>query len=915
MEFIEGRELRACFEARDRFDAPEAVRIMSELLDALHVAHESGVIHRDVKPANVMLDAQRRVKLADFGVARVQDGTDRSKAGTMVGTPAFMSPEQISGARVDRRTDIFSAGIVLYQLLTGEEPFNGEGAWMVVKKIMHDEPPRPSTIATRVSPVFDQIVNRALAKKPDQRFASAREFSTALQEALAGGSAQRGSDAEIEFWRSIQNSSDPAEYEVYLKEFPAGVYAELARVKIARLRRIAAGAVAGTGEVRMLAEETALLEAELAQREAAYRKRAAEAEARHLAEEQTRAEAESRREAESKERAAAEEKARLATIEKAQQEATAEVARREAEIRLREAEFRRRKVEAIAAAAADAEASAKRVAEEKARREADARARALAQEHAQRQAEEIARRQAAIKQREADLKRLAALAPRAKLPVLQLAIGFALVAGALVGAWYWSTASDEAHLTHLTVALESATKVSQELNLARERQQELRKRVETAQLAENDARAKGDQAKLKELQEQTKRAEAEAQKQNELVKQREAEAKKAGDAAKVADAQKQSDMAKAAEKAAQEKLAQGKAAQAKAAELAAVEKAAAEKAAAEKAAAEKRMAEKATSPKPAAGLARPSLPSVGDRWTYEARAPSNPDRKYPVLVEALAVSSSSVRDTLKIGEGGDIATTHSPKPVLIDGARLGAFEFAPYLRAFQEFRVGESLTNVDIKVSNCLNGMARCSLNARVVGREQVRVKAGNFDAWKVEVEFEARPREGGILRTLTLAVWYADDVRRYVKYQLRCPICISFLDTDMELVSYMPASARAAEKPAASASAAAVGPEGVLPGKYALRISIGVGFQPECDRIGVQEDTEIGTSMPSGVSGREFSELRFWGAPGGSIAGSASGGRSLFGVGEYKFDGRSTDTGYGGKYQWRSGFTHCTGEWTLVRK
>jgi len=127
MEFIQGRELRSFFEAKESFEPAESVRIMGELLDALEFAHEAGVIHRDIKPANVMLDAQRRVKLADFGVARIQD-SERSAAGTMVGTPAFMSPEQISGGKIDRRTDLFSAGVVLYQLLTGEQPFTGEGA-------------------------------------------------------------------------------------------------------------------------------------------------------------------------------------------------------------------------------------------------------------------------------------------------------------------------------------------------------------------------------------------------------------------------------------------------------------------------------------------------------------------------------------------------------------------------------------------------------------------------------------------------------------------------------------------------------------------------------------------------------------------------------------------------------------------
>ena len=118
MEFIKGKELKTFFDANERFDLKEAVRIMCELCDALDFAHNAGIIHRDIKPANVMLDAQARTKLTDFGVARVQDSdktsVERTQAGTMVGTPAYMSPEQITGANIDKRTDVFSAGIILY---------------------------------------------------------------------------------------------------------------------------------------------------------------------------------------------------------------------------------------------------------------------------------------------------------------------------------------------------------------------------------------------------------------------------------------------------------------------------------------------------------------------------------------------------------------------------------------------------------------------------------------------------------------------------------------------------------------------------------------------------------------------------------------------------------------------------------
>lgn len=350
MEFIQGRELRSYFTAGEKFEATEVVRIMGELLDALELAHEAGVIHRDIKPANVMLDAQRRVKLADFGVARVQD-SDRSAAGTMVGTPAFMSPEQISGGKIDRRTDIFSAGVVFYQLLTGEQPFKGEGAWTVAKQIMQDDPPRPSSVVQSVAAVFDGIVNKALAKKPAERFASAREFAAALRGTQAREipvpkpktkADPQASETEIEFWRAIQNSTDAAEFEFYLEQFPDGTYAALARHKIAKLRE----APDTQSTVRLEAEAQAKLRAAEGERlrqqaEEQARRKAAEARARQEAEAQAKLRAAEeervRREAEAKAKREAEEKALREALEKTRREA-AEKAKRDSDEKIRQAQ-------------------------------------------------------------------------------------------------------------------------------------------------------------------------------------------------------------------------------------------------------------------------------------------------------------------------------------------------------------------------------------------------------------------------------------------------------------------------------------------------------------------------------------------------------------------------------------------------
>src|SRR6476619_6437327 len=197
MEFIKGKELKTFFDANERFDLKESVRIMCELCDALDFAHNAGIIHRDIKPANVMIDAQGRTKLTDFGVARVQDSDKTSVERTKAGTPAYMSPEQITGGNIDKRTDVFSAGIILYQFLTGEKPFTGSGAWTIAKKIIQEEPPLPSSLNNAITPVFDAVVNKALSKNPDTRFQSARDLGVALKRALEGKGVEDDSDKTV----------------------------------------------------------------------------------------------------------------------------------------------------------------------------------------------------------------------------------------------------------------------------------------------------------------------------------------------------------------------------------------------------------------------------------------------------------------------------------------------------------------------------------------------------------------------------------------------------------------------------------------------------------------------------------------------------------------------------------------------
>jgi len=187
MEFIEGRELKDYFDADERFKLPEIVRIMKELLAALSHAHKNGIVHRDIKPANIILLGDGTVKVADFGIARIES-SNLTQAGSVLGTPAYMSPEQFMGQTVDARSDLFSAGVVLYQFLTGEKPFTGS-VTTIMHKVLKEQPIAPSELNVQMPRTFDALMQKALAKRPDERFQSATEFAAALEATTAGRAA------------------------------------------------------------------------------------------------------------------------------------------------------------------------------------------------------------------------------------------------------------------------------------------------------------------------------------------------------------------------------------------------------------------------------------------------------------------------------------------------------------------------------------------------------------------------------------------------------------------------------------------------------------------------------------------------------------------------------------------------------
>ena len=185
MELVEGRSLRDVLKSEGTLLPRRAVEIAADMSAALSVAHRAGLVHRDIKPGNILLAPDGTVKVTDFGIARVEN-SELTRAGTSLGTPSYMSPEQCTGRPVDARSDLFSIGIVLYQLLTGEKPFQGNSAHALIHHILHTTPERPTALNPALPASVDRLMERALAKNPADRFQSAEEFLQALEAALAG---------------------------------------------------------------------------------------------------------------------------------------------------------------------------------------------------------------------------------------------------------------------------------------------------------------------------------------------------------------------------------------------------------------------------------------------------------------------------------------------------------------------------------------------------------------------------------------------------------------------------------------------------------------------------------------------------------------------------------------------------------
>ncbi len=192
MEYVEGKTLKDYIVEGRQFSLEEAVNIIQQVLSALAYSHRHGVVHRDIKPANIILLADDSVKIADFGIAKVEE-SDATKTGVILGTPQYLSPEQCTGESTDARSDLYSTGAVLYETLTGEKAFPGTSMTAILSRLQGDHVSKLSSDDPERQRVIKTVVIKALQREPADRFSSAEEFSTALHAAATPAAKARES--------------------------------------------------------------------------------------------------------------------------------------------------------------------------------------------------------------------------------------------------------------------------------------------------------------------------------------------------------------------------------------------------------------------------------------------------------------------------------------------------------------------------------------------------------------------------------------------------------------------------------------------------------------------------------------------------------------------------------------------------
>jgi serine/threonine protein kinase len=185
MEFVDGPTLDQVFSQEPALPSSKILNVLAQTAGALDYAHQKGIVHRDIKPANIMIAADGAAKITDFGIAKVTASDQLTMTGSIVGTPHYMSPEQVQGLAVDGRSDQFSLAVIAYEALTGEKPYGGEHLTTVVYKIVTEDPAPPHRLNPSLSGAIDTVIRKALSKKPDARYHTCQEFMEALEKACA----------------------------------------------------------------------------------------------------------------------------------------------------------------------------------------------------------------------------------------------------------------------------------------------------------------------------------------------------------------------------------------------------------------------------------------------------------------------------------------------------------------------------------------------------------------------------------------------------------------------------------------------------------------------------------------------------------------------------------------------------------
>jgi serine/threonine protein kinase len=181
LEYVAGESLNRILAREKKFPLPKALQLAGEIAEALDYAHGQGVVHRDIKPGNILVTEEGRAKIADFGIAKL-NLAHFTLPGRVLGTPAYMAPEQLSGEGVDGRSDLFSLGVILYAMVTGHSPFQGNSATTVCFKVANREPVAASAFDLTLPPELDQVISRAMAKDPEQRYQTGAEFAEDLHQ-------------------------------------------------------------------------------------------------------------------------------------------------------------------------------------------------------------------------------------------------------------------------------------------------------------------------------------------------------------------------------------------------------------------------------------------------------------------------------------------------------------------------------------------------------------------------------------------------------------------------------------------------------------------------------------------------------------------------------------------------------------